>query len=236
MDNIKNVDRILLIDDEDDILDLLTFNLERANYEVIRAKDGNSGLEAMVKHLPNLVVLDLMLPGLDGYGVFQEMRSDARLRNIPVIMLTAKAELVDRIGGLKLGADDYLTKPFSPRELVLRVQALLRRIKNSPAGAKIIAGPFHIDKVMHKCFVDGEELDLTVTELKLLSILSENEGSTVDRSTLLRDVWGYTDRINTRTLDTHIKRLREKLGDKALCVKTVRGQGYRLVLEKQLTP
>ena len=236
MDNIKNVDRILLIDDEDDILDLLTFNLERANYEVIRAKDGNSGLEAMVKHLPNLVVLDLMLPGLDGYGVFQEMRSDARLRNIPVIMLTAKAELVDRIGGLKLGADDYLTKPFSPRELVLRVQALLRRIKKSPAGAKIIAGPFHIDKSAYKCFVDGEELDLTVTELKLLSILSENEGSTVDRSTLLRDVWGYTDTINTRTLDTHIKRLREKLGDKALCVKTVRGQGYRLVLEKQLTP
>ncbi len=236
MENIKNVDRILLIDDEDDILDLLTFNLKRANYEVIRAKDGNSGLEAMVKHLPNLVVLDLMLPGLDGYGVFQEMRSDARLRNIPVIMLTAKAELVDRIAGLKLGADDYLTKPFSPRELVLRVQALLRRIKKSRAGAKIIAGPFHIDKPAHKCFVNGKELGLTATELKLLSILLENEGSTVDRSTLLRDVWGYTDRINTRTLDTHLKRLREKLGDKALCVKTVRGQGYRIVLEKQLTP
>lgn len=236
MENIKNVDRILLIDDEDDILDLLTFNLKRANYEVIRAKDGNSGLEAMVKHLPNLVVLDLMLPGLDGYGVFQEMRSDARLRNIPVIMLTAKAELVDRIAGLKLGADDYLTKPFSPRELVLRVQALLRRIKKSRAGAKIIAGPFHIDKSTHKCFVNGKELGLTATELKLLSILLENEGSTVDRSTLLRDVWGYTDRINTRTLDTHLKRLREKLGNKALCVKTVRGQGYRIVLEKQLTP
>lgn len=227
--------KILVVDDEEDILDLLMFNLERADYEVIRAIDGNSGLEAVLEHLPDLVVLDLMLPGRHGYQVFQEMRADSRTRDIPVLMLTAKAELADRITGLKLGADDYVTKPFSPRELVLRVQALLRRAKKAPAGTKIVAGPFHMDKSTFKCFADGGELDLTTTEFKLLSILLEKEGDTVDRATLLRDVWGYTDMVNTRTLDTHVKRLREKLGERAACLTTVRGSGYRIMLENQLT-
>ncbi len=234
MSELGVVQKILVVDDEEDILDLLTFNLERANYEVIRAVDGNSGWDAVLKHLPDLVVLDLMLPGRDGYQVFQEMRGDSRTRDIPVLMLTAKAELVDRITGLKLGADDYVTKPFSPRELVLRVQALLRRVKKAPAGTKIKAGPFHLDKSTFKCFADGEELDLTTTEFKLLSILLEKEGETVDRATLLRDVWGYTDMVNTRTLDTHVKRLREKLGERAVYLSTVRGAGYRLQLEEQL--
>lgn len=221
---------ILIIDDEEDILDLLTFNLERAEHEVLRAADGNTGIKIAKERMPDLVVLDLMLPGRDGYQVFKELQADARTKHIPVLMLTAKAEVSDRIIGLKLGADDYVTKPFSPRELVLRVQALLRRVKKVPAGTKLTAGPFFLDKSSFKCYVAGQQMDLTTTEFKLLSILLESEGKTVERGVLLRDVWGYTDLVHTRTLDTHVKRLREKLGDYAKYVTTVRGTGYRLTL------
>ncbi len=223
---------ILVIDDEEDILDLLTFNLERAEHRVLRASDGNSGVQIARDQIPDLVVLDLMLPGRDGYQVFEALKSDSRTKHIPVLMLTAKAEVTDRIVGLKLGADDYVTKPFSPRELVLRVQALLRRVKKSPAGTKLKAGPFYLDKSSFKCYLDQEEMELTTTEFKLLALLLESEGETVPRSTLLRDVWGYTDLVHTRTLDTHIKRLREKLGDFATHVQTVRGAGYRLRMEE----
>ena len=222
---------ILVVDDEEDILDLLTFNLERAEYEVLRADDGNTGIKLAQQHIPDLVVLDLMLPGRDGYQVFYELKGDARTRRIPVLMLTAKAEVSDRIIGLKLGADDYVTKPFSPRELVLRVQALLRRVKKAPLGTKLKVGPFFLDKASFKCYVDDNEMDLTTTEFKLLSMLLEGDGETVERATLLRDVWGYTDLVHTRTLDTHVKRLREKLGERSKHVRTVRGTGYRLSLE-----
>lgn len=222
---------ILVVDDEEDILDLLTFNLERAEHKVLRAADGNAGVDIAKKEIPDLVVLDLMLPGRDGYAVFEELRADARTKHIPVLMLTAKAEVTDRIVGLKLGADDYVTKPFSPRELVLRVQALLRRVKKAAVGTKLRVGPFHLDKSSFKCYVNNEELDLTTTEFKLLSLLLEGGGETVERATLLRDVWGYTDLVHTRTLDTHVKRLREKLGDYAKCVETVRGHGYRINIE-----
>lgn len=222
---------ILVVDDEEDILDLLTFNLERAEHEVIRASDGNEGVKAAKDHLPDLVVLDLMLPGRDGYQVFEALKADTRTKHIPILMLTAKGEVTDRIVGLKLGADDYVTKPFSPRELVLRVQALLRRVKKAPAGTKLKAGPFYLDKSNFKCYLNQEEMELTTTEFKLLSLLLESEGETVERATLLRDVWGYTDLVHTRTLDTHVKRLREKLGDAAKHIQTVRGSGYRLNLE-----
>lgn len=221
---------ILVIDDEEDILDLLTFNLERADYRVLRAENGNDGLKVAFEQVPDLIVLDLMLPGRDGLQVFEELRADSRTRGIPVLMLTAKSELSDRITGLKKGADDYVTKPFSPRELVLRVQALLRRVRKVPAGVHLKIGPFYIDKASFKCFLDGEPLDLTTTEFKLLSILLESESETVARATLLRDVWGYTDMVNTRTLDTHVKRLREKLGVHADTIQTVRGSGYRLAI------
>lgn len=226
------VQTILVIDDEEDILDLLTFNLERAPYQVLRAADGNSGLRLALEKIPDLIVLDLMLPGRDGFQVFRDLKADTRTRNIPVLMLTAKAEVTDRIAGLKLGADDYVTKPFSPRELVLRVQGLLRRVKKVPAGTQLSKGPFHLDKSTFKCFVNSRELDLTTTEFKLLSLLLESEGETVPRATLLRDVWGYTDVVNTRTLDTHVKRLREKLGEESKCLRTVRGAGYQLALHE----
>ncbi len=229
--NASTVPKILVIDDEEDILDLLTFNLERAEHDVLRAGDGNSGLALALEQRPDLIVLDLMLPGRDGYQVFEALKADARTRQIPVLMLTAKAEVTDRITGLKLGADDYVTKPFSPRELVLRVQALLRRVRKAPSGTTLKAGPFYLDKASFKCYVNNEELELTTTEFKLLSILLEGQGEAVERSTLLRDVWGYTDMVNTRTLDTHVKRLREKLGPVADHIKTVRGTGYRLALE-----
>ena len=223
---------ILLVDDEEDILDLLTFNLERAEYDVLRAGDGNSGLQVALEQIPDLIVLDLMLPGRDGYQVFKDLKADARTREIPILMLTAKAEVTDRIIGLKLGADDYVTKPFSPRELVLRVQALLRRVKKAPSGTQLRVGPFYLDKSSFKCYVNDTEIELTTTEFKLLSILLEGDGDTIERATLLRDVWGYTDLVHTRTLDTHVKRLREKLGEVAKHVQTVRGIGYRLRLQE----
>ncbi len=219
---------ILVVDDEEDILDLLKFNLERAEHTVLRAADGNQGITLAKKHLPDLIVLDLMLPGQDGFAVFRELRADSRTKQIPVLMLTAKAEVTGRIAGLKLGADDYVTKPFSPRELVLRVQALLRRAKKAATGTKLAIGPFHLDKSTFKCHLNNEGLELTTTEFKLLAILLEESGETVERATLLRDVWGYTDLVHTRTLDTHIKRLREKLGEYAPYVETVRGHGYRI--------
>jgi two-component system phosphate regulon response regulator PhoB len=225
------VPTILVVDDEEDILDLLTFNLERAEFEVLRAGDGNTGLQVALAQVPDLIVLDLMLPGRDGYEVFKELKADARTREIPVLMLTAKAEVTDRIIGLKLGADDYVTKPFSPRELVLRVQALIRRVKKVPSGTKLRAGAFFLDKASFKCYLADEELELTTTEFKLLSILLERGGDTAERATLLRDVWGYTDTVHTRTLDTHVKRLREKLGEFAKHVQTVRGTGYRFSLQ-----
>ena len=220
---------ILVVDDEEDILDLLTFNFQRAEYQVLKAADGNTGLSLALKHVPDLVVLDLMLPGRDGFEVFRALKEDARTRNVPVLMLTAKAEVTDRITGLKLGADDYVTKPFSPRELVLRVKALLRRVNKASPGTKLEVGPFHLDKSTFKCYVNGEETELTTTEFKLLAILLEGGGEAVERANLLRDVWGYTDMIHTRTLDTHVKRLREKLGEEARHIQTVRGVGYALI-------
>lgn len=219
---------ILVVDDEEDILDLLTFNLQRAEFEVLRATDGNAGLSLAKERMPDLIVLDLMLPGRNGIDVFRELRADTRTREVPVLMLTAKAEVTDRITGLKLGADDYVTKPFSPRELVLRVKALLRRVNKAAPATKLEVGPFFLDKSKFKCFVSGAEIDLTTTEFKLLAMLLEGGGEAVERAALLRDVWGYTDIVHTRTLDTHVKRLREKLGDASRYIKTVRGIGYSL--------
>jgi two-component system, OmpR family, phosphate regulon response regulator PhoB len=227
---VDGVETVLVIDDEEDILELLRFNLERVNLRVLRAADGNAGLTLALQEMPHIIVLDLMLPGRDGFQVFQELKSDSRTRDIPVLMLTAKAEVHDRIAGLKLGADDYVTKPFSPREVVLRVQSLLRRLKKSPPGTQLKHGPVFLDRASFRCCINGEPLELTTTEFKLMSLLLEAKGETVPRATLLRDVWGYTDLVMTRTLDTHVKRLREKLGEAAKHVETVRGEGYRFSL------
>ena len=218
---------ILIAEDESDIRDLISFNLEREHMETLLAKDGVEAFEIAKQKSPDLIVLDLMLPRMDGVTVFKELRQDSRTRDIPVIMLTAKAQLNDVISGLEMGADDYLTKPFSPKELVLRVKALLRRINTTTANSTISSGKFRLDKNSLHCFVSGEQIDLTPTEFKLLILMVEREGTVQNREDLLREVWGYRDTANSRTLDTHVKRLREKLGDLSRCIETVRGVGYQ---------
>ncbi len=220
------MNRILIIEDERDIADLIGFNLSRAGCEVIKAYDGIEGTEVALRERPDLIVLDLMLPGRDGYSVFRELRRDARTVNIPVIMLTARAQTEDRIQGLEAGADDYLTKPFSPKELMLRVQAILKRTDSSPGQVDFTYGPFRFDKNSLKFYLNNEPAELTATEFKLLLFLCERPGKPQDRNDLLRTVWGYSDATHSRTLDTHMKRLRQKLGTDGSWVETVRGIGY----------
>lgn len=220
--------RILVIEDERDIADLITFNLQRAGYEVQKAHDGITGSNLAIHETPDLVILDLMLPAKDGYAVFKDIKRDARSRDVPVIMLTARAQTEDRIQGLEAGADDYLTKPFSPKELLLRVQAVLKRVDASPGAVTVEYGPFKFDKNDLKFYLGGDPTDLTSTEFKLLLFLTERAGKPQDRNDLLRSVWGYSDDVHSRTLDTHMKRLRQKLGDHSGMVETVRGIGYRV--------
>jgi two-component system, OmpR family, phosphate regulon response regulator PhoB len=218
--------RILIIEDERDIADLIGFNLQRAGYEAIKAHDGIEGTELAMRERPDLILLDLMLPGRDGYSVFRELRRDPRTVNTPVIMLTARAQTEDRIQGLEAGADDYLTKPFSPKELMLRVQAILKRSDSPPGNVDFTCGPFRFDKNSLKFYLDNEPTELTATEFKLILFLCERAGKTQDRNDLLSSVWGYSDATNSRTLDTHMKRLRQKLGIHGTLVETIRGVGY----------
>jgi two-component system phosphate regulon response regulator PhoB len=218
--------RVLIVEDEVDIADLIMFNLQRAGYEVTKAHDGIAGTEMAIRERPDLIVLDLMLPGRDGYSVFREIRRDARTSRIPVIMLTARAQTEDRIQGLEAGADDYLTKPFSPKELVLRVNAILKRTDAPPGAVEYEFGPFRFDKNSVRFYLDNEPVDLTSTEFKLLLFLCERSGKPQDRNDLLRTVWGYSNEVHSRTLDTHMKRLRQKLGPHGALIETVRGVGY----------
>ena len=220
--------RILIIEDEPDIADLVGFNLQRAGYEVSKAYDGITGTAAALQERPDLIVLDLMLPGRDGYAVFSELRRDPRTTSIPVIMLTARAQTQDRIQGLEAGADDYLTKPFSPKELVLRVQAILKRAERPPGVVDFTHGPFRFDKNAMRFYLGNDPADLTTTEFKLLLFLCERAGKAQDRNDMHRTVWGYSDTAHSRTLDTHMKRLRQKLGSHGSWLETVRGIGYRV--------
>lgn len=221
--------RILIVEDEQDIADLIGFNLQRHGFEILKAHDGITGTEVAMRERPDLIILDLMLPGRDGYGVFNELRRDSRTVSIPVIMLTARAQTEDRIQGLEAGADDYLTKPFSPKELILRVQAILKRATAPPGSVDFTHGPFRFDKTSLKFYLENEPAELTATEFKLLLFLCERSGKPQDRNDLLRTVWGYSDSAHSRTLDTHMKRLRQKLGDHGSWIETVRGIGYRVV-------
>ena len=227
-----NGPKILVVDDEPSIVEVVSLYLARAGFQVTSAHDGQTALREMAKELPDLVVLDLMLPGKDGFRVYKELRADQRTQHIPVIMLTAKGELEDKITGLELGADDYVTKPFSPKELVLRVKALLKRSRRIRVDSALTKGPFHLERNSLKLFLHGEQIDLTATEFKLLRLLIEADGEPQLRDDLLREVWGYDENVMTRTLDTHVKRLREKLGTFANYIETVRGVGYRFSLEK----
>jgi two-component system phosphate regulon response regulator PhoB len=222
--------KILVVDDEQDAVDLVAFNLKQAGFQVVTAPDGAEALDKVHKHQPDLIVLDVMMPELDGLEVCKLLRRDSATTGIPILMLTAKATEVDRILGLELGADDYVTKPFSPRELVLRVRKLLARGKPHEArNERMVFGELTIDIPRHLVSWRGDSLDLTATEFKLLTTLAERRGRVQSRDQLLRDVWGYESMIDTRTVDTHMRRLREKLGPAARHLDTVRGVGYRFV-------
>ncbi len=218
--------KILVVEDEVDIATLVSFNLQRVGYAVDMAHDGREGLEKILKEQPDLVVLDLMLPGMDGFSILKEMQRDSRANTIPVLMLTAKSQIDDRIRGLESGVDDYLTKPFSPKELILRVQAILKRNKATPGSVIFSFGPFRFDKNNLSFYLNEEPLQLTSTEFKLLLYLCQRAGQPQDRNNLLKVIWGYNDDVHSRTLDTHMKRLRQKLGDEASFIETVRGIGY----------
>jgi len=222
--------RILVAEDELDVLELVAINLKAAGYTVLKAEDGASALKQARSGGPALVLLDLMLPGMSGLEVCRALKSEPATRSIPIIMLTAKAEEVDRIVGLELGADDYITKPFSPRELVLRVKSVLRRVAPPTEVADVLKlGDIQVSRSRCEVLVRGKPMDFTATEFKLLTLLMERRGRVQSRDALLNDVWGYENMIDTRTVDTHVRRLREKLGRSADCIETIRGFGYRVV-------
>jgi two-component system phosphate regulon response regulator PhoB len=220
--------KILVVDDEPDALELIGFNLKGAGYEVITAEDGNAALRKARAQRPALILLDLMIPEVDGLEVCKILRRDAETSGIPIIMVTAKAAEVDRVLGLELGANDYITKPFSPRELVLRVKNLLQRATpvETPKDRHQV-GELSVDVPRHEVRVNRTLVDLTATEFKLLTTLMDRRGRVQSREKLLQDVWEYENLIDTRTVDTHMRRLREKLGKAARFLDTVRGVGYR---------
>ena len=228
--NVHVKQKVLVVDDEPEAVELVKFNLNGAGYDVTTASDGAEALNKARRIQPNLVILDVMMPEIDGMEVCKLMRRDPATSSIPIIMLTAKASEVDRVLGLELGADDYVVKPFSPRELVLRVKKLLSRGKQTDsAKEKFVFGELVIDLPHHAVSWKGKTVDLTATEFKLLVTLAERRGRVQSRDTLLRDVWGYDSMIDTRTVDTHMRRLREKLGAAAKHLDTLRGVGYRFV-------
>jgi len=233
--NAAAVPRVLVVEDEPDIAALIAYQLTREGFRVETAGSGPEALQAVSRDIPDLVVLDRMLPGLSGDDVLRLLKREPATSNIPVLVLTAKKEQEDRIKGLELGADDYLTKPFSPRELVLRVQAILRRVHEAgiTAGGRILkAGPIRVDLGSHQATLDGEELVLTPTEFRLLQALMERRGRTQSRKQLLEKAWdvepGASERIQTRTVDMHVRRLRGKLAATGEWIETIRGFGYRL--------
>ena len=227
---VKTTAKILIVDDEPDAVELIRFNLSAAGYEVVTAEDGEQALKRARASVPDLILLDVMLPEVDGLEVCKILRRDPATSAIPIIMLTAKAAEIDRVLGLELGADDYVTKPFSPRELVLRIKSMLRRGQpNENKADQIRLGELCIDIPRHQVLVQGKSIELTATEFKLLTVLAQRRGRVQSRDQLLQDVWEYDNLIDTRTVDTHMRRLREKLGRAAKHLDTVRGVGYRFV-------
>ncbi len=225
------VPAVLIVDDESDLLAVLDFNLRQAGFETLLANTGEQALAHLRRHVPDLVILDLMLPDMSGLEICRRVKSDPRTRQVPVIMLTAKAEEVDRVVGFELGAEDYVTKPFSVRELVLRVRAVLRRSAPAatPERRRERLGPIRVDEEAHRAFVGEEEIDLTPIEFKLLTTFMARAGRVQSREQLLSDVWDMSSELETRTVDTHVKRLREKLGPARDLLETVRGVGYRMM-------
>ncbi|MCC6931343.1 MAG: response regulator transcription factor [Gemmatimonadaceae bacterium] len=223
-------ERVLVVDDEPDIVALVAYHLVKAGYRVSTAASGPDAVAEARRERPALVVLDLMLPGMSGFEVLEQLRADEVTRDVAVLMLTARKDEPDRIKGLSLGADDYLTKPFSPQELILRVGAILRRLQagQQPPGETLRVGPIAIDRAAHRVHVDGREIELTPTEYKLLLTLAERRGRVQARAHLLETVWDAAPDIQTRTVDMHVQRLRTKLESAGELIETVRGFGYRL--------
>ena len=225
---------ILIIEDEKDIVDLIEYHLKQSGFSVISALDGPTGLERARKKSPNLIILDLMLPGMDGKDICRSLKSNPLTQSIPILMLTAKAEETDRLIGFELGADDYVTKPFSPKELVLRVKAILRRKGIDQESEKIIRiADLLIDIDRHQVSIKKNPIRLTSTEFKLLVELASKRGRVLTREHLLDRVWGYTYEGYARTVDTHVRRLREKLGPLGDSIETIRGVGYRFREENE---
>ncbi|HEY4416282.1 MAG TPA: response regulator transcription factor [Verrucomicrobiae bacterium] len=222
--------KILVVDDEPEAVELLEFNLKQAGYAVTTAGDGAEALKKARSQVPDLIVLDVMLPEMDGFEICKSLRLDPTTVKVPVIMLTAKAAEIDRVLGLELGADDYLTKPFSPRELLLRIKKILARGQSEEkVKDQLRYGDLLIDVPRHIASWKGKTIELTATEFRLLTVLAQRAGRVQSRDHLLRDVWEYDSLIDTRTVDTHMRRLREKLGAASQHLDTVRGVGYRFV-------
>ena len=222
---------ILVVDDEKDTTDLLSFQLESAGFEVVVTNYPQKVLGLAREHRPDLILLDIMMPELSGYQICHTLKADRELRSIPVIFLTARGDPEDRIRGLETGVDDYLAKPFDSRELILRIRAVLKRAVDArkASSREMQMGDLVADRDMHQVYVDGETVMLTLTEFKLLQLLMENPHQVLSRETLLARVWNYDSNTETRTVDTHVRRLREKLGSCAGMIETVRGVGYRMV-------
>lgn len=221
-----------MVDDEPEIVSLVAYHLERAGYTVSTATDGAAAIVKTHRERPRLIVLDIMLPGITGFEVLEALRARPDTKDVPVLMLTALQDDEDRIRGLSLGVDDYVTKPFNPEELVLRVGAILRRVESqSGMPDTITAGPIALNLLSQRVLVDGQHVDLTRTEYRLLLLLAQQQGRVVERSQLLEDVWAAMPDMQTRTVDVHIQRLRSKLGAAGEMIETVRRLGYRLRLE-----
>ena len=222
--------RILIVEDETDLQEVLAYNLRQAGHTPIVAADGREALAAVAAQPPDLILLDLMLPDVSGIEVCRTLKSDPGTRDVPVVMVTAKGEEIDRVVGFELGADDYVVKPYSVRELILRLQAILRRRVGPNEGSGPTSfGRLRIDRDGHRVWVEGSEVTLTALELRLLCTLYDRRGRVQSRAVLLDEVWRMSGDVNTRTVDTHVKRLREKLGSAGVYLETVRGVGYRFV-------
>ena len=220
---------IHIVEDEPDIRETLAYNLSQEGFKVSEFSDAESFLDKIQKRKPDLLILDLMLPGMSGLDLCKQIRTDKSLQNLAIIMLTAKGEEVDRIIGFELGADDYVTKPFSVRELILRVKVILKKQTDAIENNELVEfGPIKLNLDAHEVLINDDEIILTALEFKLLKHLIQRRGRVQTRDQLLGDVWGYSSEITTRTVDTHIKRLREKLGTVGGYIQTIRGVGYRL--------
>jgi len=227
---------VLVVDDEKDLVDLVRYHLEKDGLKCLEARDGETALQLARERIPDLIVLDLMLPGVDGLEVCRKLRKDPKTAAVAIIMLTAKAEEVDRIVGLEMGADDYMVKPFSPRELVARVKAVLRRGQPQDLPSVKQVGTLKVDEGKHQVSIAGKGVDLTVKEFDLLCGLMKANGRVLNREQIMETVWGYSNAVDieSRTVDVHIRRLREKLGDEQKRVVTVKGVGYRFDSEMDL--